>query len=104
VIRYFPARCSSAKCRRRRQLSKHPSEYARWPVCSCWRWDKKAKKWYHPRLELDQHRIAQRKKPVSKRTDSGPTCKCAALPGRDGQNMPHRAGSVPSCVRRGVPF
>jgi hypothetical protein len=89
---YYPVRCT--KCRARRTLEKHPLHYVKPPRC----------KQCKGEMRLDEHRIAQHKKPATRRTDPGPVCHCAAAPARDGRNMPHRAGSLPTCVRYGVPF
>ena len=89
--------CRCRHCKARRTLAKHPDDYARPPKCNCWFFDNKLKAWRHGEFRVDGHRMTQKRLRADKRTDPGPTCKCAALPGEDGQNRPHRRGSIPEC-------
>ena len=91
---YFPCRCKKKNdCSYRVTLRKPPDAYAR-PRCC-------------PRcgspLIVDNYRIKQRQLPGHLRKDN-PTCYCAAAAGRDGQNRPHRKGSMPLCEHYQVPF
>lgn len=90
----YACRCSNSRCRARRSLARHPHTYLRDPKCLL----------CGSLMRLDGHRQAQRTVPAKMRTDPGPTCKCPAAPGADGQNMPHRAGSLKQCERHRVPF
>lgn len=87
---YFPCRCIDQKvgrkCWARVTLNHLPDEDDVCKTCGV-----------KGKLRLDKAR-------KERRDSSAQTCYCPAAPGKDGQNRPHRKGSMIMCEHYKVPF